>query len=402
MLPSDLEFYPYISAIYAVSIYAAFFLVSACVLKLDLAKQALPNGNDRYGDIDGLRGLLAVAVMVHHSFAAYGYFTNGQWIYSTSPILNQLGQTSVAMFFMITGYLFTLKSFSENIDWSKFYKTRLARLTPLYVVIVALVFLIVLVVSKGEIREPLWKIGKEAIQWFSFVFFGRPDINEFKKTWVIIAGVNWSLQYEMIFYIFFVPVLHYLSKFLSVQALFINGIILLILIFIFRWITNPEPGNSLWALHFLGGVLTAYAFKIDAVYKIIKTRAFTLLSFLFGISLLMSQNSYGILTVAATIFIFATFARGLSIFGLLKTKPALWIGEISYGIYLIHGMVLWIVLTWLKGFLNLSDFSLTYYWITIIMVAMVITILASISYLKLEKPAIRYISSMKYRAIRLT
>jgi len=62
--------------------------------------------NDRFESLDGLRGLLAISVFIHHINVWYGYLQSGNWMEPNSNLFNQLGQSSVALFFMISSFLF--------------------------------------------------------------------------------------------------------------------------------------------------------------------------------------------------------------------------------------------------------------------------------------------------------
>ena len=64
----------------------------------------VPGGARRIGCVDGLRGYLALSVMIHH-FAIWIQVTrlDGQWQPLTRNILNSMGSGAVALFFMTTG-----------------------------------------------------------------------------------------------------------------------------------------------------------------------------------------------------------------------------------------------------------------------------------------------------------
>jgi peptidoglycan/LPS O-acetylase OafA/YrhL len=67
----------------------------------------------RVSTIDGLRGLLALAVFFHHTAIWHQYLITGEWRFPPSRFYANLGPAGVSMFFMITGYLFwsqTLKA----------------------------------------------------------------------------------------------------------------------------------------------------------------------------------------------------------------------------------------------------------------------------------------------------
>src|ERR1700761_6804237 len=66
----------------------------------------------RFAAIDGLRGYLAIFVFLHHSSIWYYFHSIHEWSHLPSSLFNHLGSTSVALFFMITAFLF----FSRLID----------------------------------------------------------------------------------------------------------------------------------------------------------------------------------------------------------------------------------------------------------------------------------------------
>lgn len=88
-------------------------LLVAMATAFFLVKQfGSPPSLGRYASIDGLRGYLAFFVFLHHSCIWYFFLRTGQWQAPPSNLYNHFGQSSVALFFMITGFLF----FSKLID----------------------------------------------------------------------------------------------------------------------------------------------------------------------------------------------------------------------------------------------------------------------------------------------
>ena len=63
----------------------------------------------RNASIDGMRGLLALFVFLHHACIWYFSLSTGQWKIPPSYFYTHLGQSSVALFFMITAFLFSNK-----------------------------------------------------------------------------------------------------------------------------------------------------------------------------------------------------------------------------------------------------------------------------------------------------
>lgn len=386
MLPFQLESHWLLATTYALGLYASTLAVAYLLTRLPLVAAQTTGPQGRYGALDGFRGVLAVGVFVHHSFAAYGYFVTGRWEWSSSPVLNHLGQTTVALFFMITGFLFTLKSMSPTIDWKALYLSRFARLFPLYALIVCVLFAAVFVLSGGVLRESGAVLLREFLQWLAFVCFGRPDINALPMTWTLIAGVNWSLRYEVAFYMFAVPALYFLARIFSARALFWGSLALLLAMLVFRSVLRQESGHALYATHFLGGIVAAYAYRQPRISQQIRTRVFRLFAGASVAVLFFFENSYGYPSIIVTVLIFLAVVGGLSGFGLFHTRAALWLGDISYGIYLIHGLVLWTTLSALKAAGTLESMSLLPYAGLMVCVGAVVVGLASLSYICLEKP----------------
>lgn len=386
MSPIHLESQPILALLYAMCIYGAMLLFSKLLLSSKIFSDSATPNSTRFGSIDGLRGILALGVLIHHSFAAYGYFTTGEWKYSSSPIMNQLGQTTVALFFMITGFLFAIKASVPTIKWPQLYLSRIARLGPLNTLVVLVVFVTVFVLTGGVLNESPLRIFREFFQWMTFGCFGLTDVNALPMTWTLIAGVNWSLKYEIFFYIFVVPVLYVSVKLTSIRTMFGLTLATFGLLFAYRWATGIAAGNTQYMAHFLGGILVAYAVQFAAFRRAFATPVFKCIATLATCYLLTVTYANGNTAIICTVAIFAAIVGGASIFGILNSKEAMWLGDISYGVYLIHGYLLWLTLSSMKRQLNLSEVHLLTYLSIVIAVAVVVVLLASLSYAYLEKP----------------
>lgn len=401
MTPASLEFSPIAATLYALSIYAFMALLAYPLLRYEALGREITSASSRYGSIDGLRGLLAVGVFVHHSFTAWGYFATGDWRWSSSALLNHLGQTTVAMFFMITGFLFTIKASAPQIDWKRLYIGRIARLLPLYAVVVCVLFSIVFVLSGGQLREPPLLIAKEFIQWLTFVCFGRPDVNAQPMTWTMIAGVNWSLKYEVIFYLFGVPAIYLIIRASSVGSLLGLSFVSLTALLVVQAHSGSLDGHRLYAGHFLCGILIASMYLIPDARKIIQGSWIRYLAILSTVLLFQMTDASNSMSVLLTAVIFSSIVGGGSIFGLLRTRGAMWLGDISYGIYLVHGLVLWIALSAFRELADPAGLPLMPFWAIVLSLSFLVLLLSSLSYVYLEKPMMRY-ATTKSRAAAST
>jgi peptidoglycan/LPS O-acetylase OafA/YrhL len=75
-------------------------------------------------------------------------------------------------------------------------------------------------------------------------------------------------------------------------------------------------------------------------------------------------------------------------FGLLKMRGALWLGEISYSIYLCHGLVLWLIMQNLLPRVLGYDHSAKWFVAAAIATTPVVILFCSASYLLIERPLI--------------
>lgn len=225
-----------------------------------------PPFQGRFASIDGLRGYLAFFVFLHHSCIWYFYLRTGQWKVPPSNLYTHFGETSVALFFMITGFLFFSKLIegkTKRIDWGKLFVSRILRLVPLYFFLMFSLFILVAYLSNGILNESVWTLLIKMVRWLGFTILGGPNLNGI-HTGLIIAGVAWSLPYEWFFYLSLpllaltvgiVPPLPFIA--LSVVSLFYFEI----------W--NPK----IYYLSFLGGIGAAFLcgfthFRAIAVRKI--------------------------------------------------------------------------------------------------------------------------------------
>ena len=94
---------------------------------------------------------------------------------------------------------------------------------------------------------------------------------------------------------------------------------------------------------------------------------------------------------------FLTIVSGNSLFGLLNLKTSKILGEISYSIYLIHGIILYIIFSII--FPNLIyDYSKVEYMILFPTILMCIIIISIFSYKYIEYPMI--LKGKEYKSTR--
>jgi peptidoglycan/LPS O-acetylase OafA/YrhL len=364
----------------SIAAYAVALLVSAALVRWILPESQTRDTN-RYLAIDGIRGFLAFGVFIHHSVITWLYLQSGTWGPPPAKFANQLGRGSVAIFFMITAFLFwgRVVETKQAMNWRQFFVSRLFRIYPLYILAFLIVGSAVAYKTHWTLNESPQRIIVEAFQW---LVFRQPDINQLPNTALVMAAVSWTLQYELWFYLS-LPLLatalllrnsawKQLACVLAVYVLFVsNGL------------------NRGTAAAFFGGILAVYWTREPRLRKLAegKIPALIALACFSGVFFLLRDSYHALPLILLSIF-FIVVASGNTLFGLLSMKAALWMGEISYSIYLLHGIVLWIVLQQVVPSLPVLHRSPQVFALTIFALATVVILISSASFVFIEKPFI--------------
>jgi len=342
----------------------------------------VPGG--RVSSIDGLRGFLALSVFINHGAVWFFYLRTGVW-HADSRLYNHLGESAVALFFMITGFLFFSKLINAKkrpVDWTRLYIGRLLRLGPLYLFAMAVLFTIVAILSEGRLKESAALFALDAARWLGFTVAGIPDLNGISRTWIIIGGVTWTLRYEWIFYLL-LPLLGWaVSSRPPAGYLLLGGLALLSV-----KLLDLHP--SIMAA-FLGGMAAAVLVRCDKVRAIASARLSALL--VAGcVAAVVTQFPTAFRPVPLLLLsvAFILVAGGNTVFGLLTHATARVLGELTYSIYLLHGLLLFGVFHFGLGLANAAALSPTGHWLVIALCTPLLIGLSFLTFLRIESPAMR-------------
>jgi peptidoglycan/LPS O-acetylase OafA/YrhL len=367
-------------AVVAVVCYVVAILTSHMCVRWILHERlkAEISSTTRYVGIDGIRGYLAFGVFVHHYIILWLYM-RGE--HSGSPphnFENELGKGAVAVFFMITAFLFWGRAHAKRgIEPKAFFTSRLFRIYPLYLVFVLLLFVAVGYQSNWSAAEPASAIAKEFFKW---VFFHMVIINRYPDK--IFGGVAWTLLYEAWFYLS-LPLLAavvFRKTALWKKALSIGIVAALFLV------NHLQIGVC---AAFLGGIVAVYWRLSERRIKLGQGRWASLVALgcLACVGLFI-YDPFNLAGIALLTVFFVAISSGNTLFGLLDMPAARWMGEISYSIYLVHGIVLWVVLGIIFHRLPGSHPSYTWLAATGIVMTPILILVTSASYLVIERPFI--------------
>lgn len=298
-------------------------------------------------DIDGLRALAIIPVVLFH--AGYDLFSGGF--------------VGVDVFFVISGYLITailIKDMKKGeFSLSSFYERRARRILPayLFMMIVVLICGYHLFLSsefKSLAESMLASLGFVSNIYFwqeSGYFSIQSEYSPFLHTW--------SLSVEEQFYIFFPIGLLILHKYFSERIIFTLIILTLGLSFIVSIIAMKLSISAVfyllpsraWEL-LMGSILAIGIIPIIKNKIAIEVISFTGFCMIISAVFLYSKNTLfpgtaALLPVLGTVFIIYSGQEGrITYIGrLLSTKPFVFVGGISYSLYLWH----WPIFVFMKN-----------------------------------------------------
>ena len=145
--------------------------------------------------------------------------------------------------------------------------------------------------------------------------------------------------------------------------------------------------DSGFALLFLCGMAVASLLHEDIKLRIPSKLSSIIALVCISIVLMTSENGYGTSTMLLLALFFYLVCSGTSVFGLLTSTPATRLGNISYSIYLMQGLVLTTVfaIAPLKKFAMASALN---YWTIGMVCLFTLLICATLGYIFIELPGI--------------
>jgi len=313
------------------------FVLGLCICRirsLDFQARAA----QRLGHVDGLRGYLALLVFVHHFVIMDRFRATGRWSSPPEDYFNNFGVAGVALFFMITGYLFIHRILASRhgIDWLELLRARIFRIYPLYLTAFVVVVGVAAHGTQFELREPLGRLAGDLAKW---LFFLGGTINGYEDTKLTIAWVDWTLRYEWLFYVS----LPLLSRVLTRSRWLTFGLVAAALYLTLAPVRIVGTFDSRYLILFVVGGLAASLKLGDPRWGRAMRHPVTALvavAALLG-ELFLFEAPFGPWQVVLLGTFFIPIALGNSLFGLLKHDASVFLGELSYSMYLMHPLVLY-------------------------------------------------------------
>jgi peptidoglycan/LPS O-acetylase OafA/YrhL len=342
-----------------------------------------PSGEDRIGCVDGLRGYLALSVLAHH-FIIWLQIERlgGAWAAPTVNLFNQLGAGAVALFFMLTGLLFypVVLRGPRGTPWPGLYVRRVFRIVPLIAASVAIItVIIVLRTGRGLDRD----FPVAAATWIAAL--GMPPLLGHADSGRLNAYVLWSLHYEWLFYLFVLPLCALAASLVRDRLPSWTVPAGLLLGSLSAQSLSP-PGLLVQLLPLFAIGMLAYELRSrEPVARLLRSRAATALA-LASLALAVSafETPYGYAMPLLAVF-FICIACGNDLGGLLRSRGSLVLGELSYGVYLLHGVLLSLLFVDMAALLPARPGGVA---LLLPLAGVAVLLLTPLTFLAIERPAI--------------
>lgn len=251
--------------------------------------------------------------------------------------------------------------------------------------------LIVAVLTAGQPHEPVAMLLRQAACWLAFTIPGGPEINGVRHTFIITAGVTWSLPYEWLFY-FALPLLALLiGRRPGWRAIVLSLVALAML----RTAFHPA---TILLCAFVGGIAAAWLVRFPVVRERLSSAVAALLAGLGLVGVVtLTPDAYSALPLALLAMVFIVVAAGNPLFGLLTWRGSRALGELAYGIYLLHGLVLFCLFRFVIGIDRAAGFSAVQHWATLAACVPLLLALCWLAFVLIERPAMRSVSAVVAR-----
>lgn len=329
---------------------------------------------------DGLRGVAVLNVLIFHSMTPW-------WVG---------GYIGVDIFFVLSGFLITAILISEyeihsKISFWKFYLRRILRLFPAVFLLLLTYLLFFGYTDSQNLATHLDNVR--------LVLFYLVNVHRANGSYEpIFLGHTWSLSIEEQFYLLWPWVFFGLSVVMARKYIFF--VLLAAALSVWGWrvflyqhaipIARLYNGFDTRADALLLGCTLAMLVSFPSIMQLRQQQRFTLQSgiiaglcfvFLIYISRFalyddpwMLQYGYFGVALSSTLILFHLYIAPKSpLASILRFRPLMWVGKISYGVYLWHYPIMWYMYDRLKyswqltllagGTLTLLCAALSYYMI---------------------------------------
>lgn len=295
---------------------------------------------NHHQNLNGLRGMTALTMFVSHASTWQQYLIDGTWRTPDNPVYAISGQTGIIIYFMLIGFIFTkeiISTTSTQGKWIQKYTALFLRITPAYILMLIGAFCLALTKTL-QIHKNFQTCNlSDFLSWIAFTIPGAPELCQLKETNITVAGFTWPIAYEWTFYFSLPFIAIALKRKPSWATLATCGALFLLC-------ATQIPKYSAVYISLGIGALSAI---MDSHYPLQIVKKSSLASSI-AVILLIANGFWHNTTsyTSPSIFIigisFHAFGSGNSLNGLLHSKTLQLLGNFTYSLNLLHGLIIYI------------------------------------------------------------
>jgi peptidoglycan/LPS O-acetylase OafA/YrhL len=140
----------------------------------------------------------------------------------------------------------------------------------------------------------------------------------------------------------------------------------------------------------LGGAIAPFLIKYTTKKINFNTPLISALIVIFISIVFYFDNSNNYICKLLLIIIFNLIALGNNVFGILKNSTLKFLGDISYSIYLIHGIIIFSVMYFFFSLEEAKKLTPVNFYITILSITPILVFICFLTYNYIEKPFMNF------------
>ncbi|MEI3788309.1 MULTISPECIES: acyltransferase family protein [unclassified Chryseobacterium] len=316
-----------------------------------------------FGGLNELRAIAAFSVIMHH-IELFKYRDKLASLFDskyTAYFIEHLGKNGVHLFFVLSGFLITYLLLSEKkknnrIDFKKFYLRRIFRIWPLYYIIFLISFILIPILvnsftlfsNTSSYYSLVISLSDYDLKTILLYALFLPNVALHQGKVIVGASQSWSVGVEEQFYIIWPLIVSFFSRkiiavvfgailitFIMINFKFYNSIFSTIAAIIpFEYMAIGSLGGYFYSEYsdfitkytksrfiYIAALLLIGLFITVPVFKLYIQNL--ILGFIFLLLILISINQYNPLN--------------------FRNKYFSYLGNISYGIYMYHPFVMFLL-----------------------------------------------------------
>ena len=293
-------------------------------------------------ELDGIRGIAILLVLIWHCFATQVLAQYGTPLYYLQ-YMSALTWSGVDLFFVLSGFLIggiLLDRRSSKNYFKTFFIRRICRIIPLYIMLI-LVFVFLNKTAPSGLR---WLFIDPYPLWSYLTFTQNYFMSAGGTAWL---GITWSLAIEEQFYL----TLPFIICYVRTKWLVPVCIIMIIGSAVARYLIDGF-GSYVYTFSrvdaLMSGVLLALLVRTDSFLPLMRKYIHLVITMFLLLLLVFAYMTF-ILTQPGDVVNHSVFAlfysllillaiiyQGNPLAGILRSSVLCWLGTRSYGIYLFH------------------------------------------------------------------